>query len=59
MDYNYVIEAKNINKVYDKLSIIKDISLKIRKNEFVVMLGKSGSGKTTLLSLLSGLEKPD
>lgn len=55
----HIIEAKNLNKSFEGIQIIKDISLVIDKNEFVIIIGKSGSGKTTLLSLLSGLEQPD
>ncbi|NVM05061.1 MAG: ABC transporter ATP-binding protein [Candidatus Helarchaeota archaeon] len=37
---------------------IKDINLKIKKGEFLVIVGPSGSGKSTLLNVLSGMEKP-
>jgi ABC-type lipoprotein export system ATPase subunit len=56
---NTIIEASGINKSYESLHIIKNISLKIQKGTFTVIHGQSGSGKTTLLSLLSGLEKTD
>lgn len=59
MSDEYIVEAHKINKTYEKINIIKNISLQIKKNEFAIIFGKSGSGKTTLLSLLSGLEQPD
>ena len=53
--------AQNISKSYNngKVQVLKDVSLEIKDNEFVVILGASGSGKSTLMNILSGLEKAD
>jgi len=55
-----LIEAENIYKEFEKrntnVQVIKGISLKIEKGEFVSITGTSGSGKSTLLYLLSGME---
>ncbi|KXT29245.1 ABC transporter family protein [Candidatus Phytoplasma oryzae] len=51
-----LIELKNINKVINNQIILKDISLKIKKNEFVTLLGPSGCGKTTILKIIGGFE---
>src|SRR5258707_12023744 len=37
----------------------RDISLTVRKGEFLVLLGPTGAGRTTLLRLIAGLERPD
>ncbi len=56
-----MIKAENISKSYNngKVQVLKDVSLEIQDNEFVVILGASGSGKSTLMNILSGLEKAD
>lgn len=55
----FILELKNVEKTYKNNSqkILKNINLEIRKNDFVVIVGKSGSGKTTLINILSGLTK--
>ena len=53
------IEIKNVNFNYDDSDFkIRDVSLKIRKNEFVGFCGKTGSGKTTIVDIISGLYEP-
>ncbi len=55
------IEVKGLNKefrsIHRKVTALRDISLKIEKEEFFVILGPSGCGKSTMLNILSGLEK--
>ncbi|MCS7053043.1 MAG: ABC transporter ATP-binding protein [Ignavibacterium sp.] len=61
---NIILEAKSIYKSYKNnsnniLTVLKDVSLTINKNEITVIVGASGSGKSTLLHILSGLDEPD
>jgi len=58
-----MIKLKNINKIFkDKnqksFQALKNLSLKIQKNECVLLHGSSGSGKTTLLHIIASLMKP-
>ena len=52
-----ILELKNLNKSFGKISAIKDVNLKIYKGEGVVMMGPSGSGKSTLLRCINCIEK--
>ena len=54
-----LLEVINIKKSYWKLPTLEDISLKLKRNQFVSILGPSGCGKSTLFNIISGLEMPD
>ena len=55
---DYIIDLKNISKTFDDTEVLKDISMYIRRNEFLTLLGPSGCGKTTLLRIIGGFEEP-
>lgn len=42
----------------EKIIALDDITLSVKKEEFICLLGTSGSGKSTLLNMMAGLEKP-
>ena len=52
-----IIEIKNVSKTYGDNTVLNNLSLNIRKNEFLTLLGPSGCGKTTTLKILAGFEK--
>jgi putative ABC transport system ATP-binding protein len=54
-----IIKANNIIKKYNNIPVIKDVSLEVKKGDFLSIVGNSGAGKSTLLYLLSGIEKID
>ena len=57
-----IIKLDKVWKIYDmgstKIYANKDISLEIKKGEFVYIIGKSGSGKSTLLNMIGSLDYP-
>ncbi|MFA9397752.1 MAG: amino acid ABC transporter ATP-binding protein [Clostridiaceae bacterium] len=52
-----IIKAKGIKKSFDKLEVLKDISLEVEEGEVLCIIGPSGSGKSTLLRCLNRLEE--
>ena len=54
-----VIELKHVEKHFGELHVLKDINLKVKKGELVVIIGPSGSGKSTLCRTINRLETID
>ncbi|MER3123749.1 ATP-binding cassette domain-containing protein, partial [Bacillus altitudinis] len=60
---NNIIEILNINKSYsvgdEKVHVLKDVSFKVKKGEFISILGPSGSGKSTLMNIIGCMDTLD
>ena len=59
----YMLQIQHICKEYRTGNLVQkaldDVSLNLRDNEFVAILGRSGSGKTTLLNIIGGIDQAD
>jgi putative spermidine/putrescine transport system ATP-binding protein len=54
-----VLRLSRIRKRYGTVTALDDVSIDVRKGEFLTLLGPSGSGKTTTLKIVAGFIKPD
>lgn len=54
-----IIELRNLTKRFGDVTVVNNINLTIKENEFVTLLGPSGCGKTTTLRMIGGFEEPD
>jgi len=57
---DFIIEIKNVTKTFGgSVRALDDISLAVRKNEIVGVVGENGAGKSTLMKILAGVFPPD
>ena len=58
MSSNPIIQVKNLHKWYSGVHALKGVTLDLRRNETVGLVGDNGAGKSTLINLLSGMQLP-
>ena len=51
-----ILKIEHLNKKFEDLTVLEDISLEVKKGEVVVVVGPSGCGKSTFLRCINGLE---
>jgi len=58
-DRDVLISLRDVSFTYERTPVLLDVSLDLRRGDFLALLGPNGSGKTTLVKLALGLLRPD
>ena len=62
MTDDIILRCEGVNKLYkqgeETIYALRDVSMTVRRGEFLILYGRSGSGKSTLLNVLSGFDTP-
>ncbi len=53
-----ILSLKNISKTFGNFHALLDVSLELRKGDFLTLFGQNGAGKTTLLKIVAGISSP-
>ena len=58
-DESYLVEMRDIVKVFPGVRALDHVSFRLRPDEIHALVGKNGAGKSTLMNILSGIHQPD
>ncbi len=56
-EQDYIVEMNGVHKWYGNFHVLKDVNLKVKKGERIVICGPSGSGKSTAIRCINHLEE--
>jgi NitT/TauT family transport system ATP-binding protein/sulfonate transport system ATP-binding protein len=61
---DFILEIENVDRTFidnndNSVEALRNVSLSVRRGEFISIIGSSGCGKTTLLRLIAGLDAPE
>jgi ABC-type sugar transport system ATPase subunit len=56
---SFIVETRNICKRFGKVEALDNVTLQLKENEILALLGDNGAGKSTLIKILAGALKKD
>lgn len=54
-----LLSVESVTKRFPGVTALKDVSLTLRENEVLALIGENGAGKSTLMKILAGVQMPD
>ena len=58
MKNGVIVDLQHIFFSYGKVVVLEDVSIKLKQNDFLSIIGPNGGGKTTILKIILGLIEP-
>ena len=53
-----ILELRDVSKIYESVNALSNINLKVKKGDWIAIMGSSGSGKTTMMNIIGCMDKP-
>ena len=52
-----ILELRDVSKIYESVNALSNINLKVKKGDWIAIMGSSGSGKTTMMAIIAERRK--
>ena len=53
-----ILELRDVSKIYGSVNALSNINLKVKKGDWLAIMGSSGSGKTTMMNIIGCMDRP-
>ena len=53
-----ILELRDVSKIYESVNALININLKVKKGDWIAIMGSSGSGKTTMMNIIGCMDRP-
>lgn len=58
MNNKVILELKDVSKIYESVNALSNVNLKVKKGDWIAIMGSSGSGKTTMMNIIGCMDRP-
>ena len=53
-----ILELRDVSKIYESVNALSNINVKVKKGDWIAIMGSSGSGKTTMMNIIGCMDRP-